>query len=427
MIEQLYSHYCKYPQVVTDTRKLIPGSLFFALKGPNFDANQFAEQALEQGCAMAVVDDPNVVKDNRFFLVGDVLTALQELAKYHRQQLKIPVLALTGSNGKTTTKELMHAVLSEQFNTLATSGNLNNHIGVPLTLLSIRPEHEFAIIEMGANHQKEIAALSRIALPEFGLITNIGKAHIEGFGGVEGIKKGKGELYDFLRTGNFLAFVNADSDVLMEMSEGMNRKLYGHGEGNYMRGLNKGANPFLEMEIAENGKSISVKTQIVGKYNFDNALAAAAVGKYFGLSLQQIKAGLEKYVPENNRSQILQKGNNTLILDAYNANPSSMRVALENFAEMKASNKFFIIGDMLELGDASPEEHLSMIELSRQLGLKGAFVGPLFGSQIKDSSLLHFLDTAAAKKFIAEHPFQQYHILIKGSRGMRLEGLLEVI
>lgn len=425
MTERIYQAFLQYPNISTDTRKIIPDSIFFALKGPNFDANQFAGQALEQGAKYVVVDDARVVKDERYFLVEDGLTALQNLALHHRRQLNIPVLALTGSNGKTTTKELIHSVLSEKFNTLATKGNLNNHIGVPLTLLSIRPEHEFAIIEMGANHQKEIEFLCGIAEPSYGMITNIGKAHIEGFGGEEGIKKGKGELFAYLREHQGKLFVNAKAPVLMEMSQTDDRLLFGEGNLLFMSGKNLGANPFLELELNDGEKSFPVKMKLIGKYNFDNAMAAAAIGKYFGLGMEQIVHGLEKYTPENNRSQIVQKGNNTLIMDAYNANPSSMKVALENFSEMNAQQKFFIIGDMLELGDASAKEHAGILALSQSLQLHGMFIGPIFSALPEIKSLLHFPNTAAAGEYLKQHPFQNTHLLIKGSRGMKLETLTE--
>lgn len=427
MTDQLYQAYLKHPNVVTDTRKIVSDSIFFALKGPNFNANQFALQALQNGCSYAVVDEKEFAIDDRFFLVEDVLSTLQQLARHHREQLNIPVLALTGSNGKTTTKELINSVLSQRFRTLATKGNLNNHIGVPLTLLEIRSEHEFAIIEMGANHQKEIAELCSIALPQYGMITNIGKAHIEGFGSEEGIRKGKGELFAHLRNGNFKAFVNGDSEVLMEMSEGMDRLVYGHGKDHYLQGRNCGANPFLELEIFNQNEIIHVKTQLIGKYNFDNALAAAAIGKFFGLSMDEIKKGLETYLPENNRSQIMKKGSNTLIMDAYNANPSSMKVALENFAEMKADKKLFIIGDMLELGEASLKEHRNIIHLSENLGLKGIFIGPIFGELLETSSHEHFLNAEEAKKFLVSSKLENHHLLIKGSRGMKLESLVDSI
>lgn len=426
-LEKLYAAWKQYPKIVTDTRKIEKDSIFFALKGPNFNANQFAMTALENGCRYAVVDEKIFAPDDRFFLVDDVLNCLQQLAHHHRKQLSIPVLAITGSNGKTTSKELIHSVVSRKFKTLATRGNLNNHIGVPLTLLEIQAHHEFAIIEMGANHQKEIAALCEIAAPDFGMITNIGKAHIEGFGGVEGIKKGKGEMYDFLRKHNRKVFVNADSEMLMEMSEGMDRILYGQSDGNYLIGKNCGAHPFLELELTDQNKTIKIKTHLVGKYNFDNALAAAAICKFFGVETEEIKAGLESYLPENNRSQILNKGDNTLIMDAYNANPSSMKVALENFAEMDATHKLFIIGDMLELGEESNKEHEAIAVLCDALGLKGIFIGPIFGSAIDKTRKTHFENTESAKKHLAGLGLQNHHILIKGSRGMKLETLVDFI
>ncbi|MBX7095822.1 MAG: UDP-N-acetylmuramoyl-tripeptide--D-alanyl-D-alanine ligase [Flavobacteriales bacterium] len=427
MIEALYRHFLAYPKISTDTRKIEKDSIFFALKGPNFNANQFALQALEAGAAMAVVDDPTLPKNDRLFLVKDVLEALQQLAQQHRDQLSIPVLALTGSNGKTTTKELIHSVLSEKFRTLATKGNLNNHIGVPLTLLEINANHEFAIIEMGANHQKEIEALCTIAHPTCGLITNIGKAHIEGFGGEEGIKKGKGELFDYLKSQQGKLFVNGDSSVLMEMAEHADRLVYGSKADFFVQGKNLGADPFLKLEWIENNQSLFITTQLIGKYNFDNAMAAIAIGKYFGLTREQIKHGLEKYLPENNRSQIVKKGTNVLIMDAYNANPSSMKVALENFAEMQAGNKRFIIGDMLELGDASEKEHWNIVSLTEELNLNGIFVGPIFGNLPEIKNKVHFATTDEAMLYLKSNPIENTHILVKGSRGMKLERLSEVL
>lgn len=430
MITSLYAIFNRFPRIVTDTRKPVEDSLFFALKGPNFNANLFAEKALENGSRYAVVDDPEVVKDERYLLVEDGLTALQELAAYHRSQLSIPVLALTGSNGKTTTKELIRSVLSSRFHTLATAGNLNNHIGVPLTLLSITKAHEFAIIEMGANHRGEIAALCEIARPEFGLITNIGKAHIEGFGSEEGIRLGKGELYDYLRNHYGKVFVNGDHSMLIEMSEGMDRYVYGnYGEqaGIFLRGQFVSADPFLKTELWLDGQKKLVNTQIIGQYNTENVLAAAAVGKYFGVPAEGICLGLENYQPDNNRSQVVQKGDYTLIMDAYNANPSSMKAALENFAGMKAAHKWFILGDMLELGAESLTEHQAIVDLTQELKLEGIFVGPIFGECLTDSKLNHFAHTAEAKDWLRTHKPASGLVLLKGSRGIKLETLAEVL
>ncbi|HZX59127.1 MAG TPA: UDP-N-acetylmuramoyl-tripeptide--D-alanyl-D-alanine ligase, partial [Mucilaginibacter sp.] len=334
--EQLYQIYLKYPVISTDTRKISSGSIFFALKGDKFDANTFAGQAIAAGAAYAVIDNPFYQLGEQYILVNDVLTALQDLAKYHRRQLKIPVIGLTGTNGKTTTKELINSVLSQHFNTYATQGNLNNHIGVPLTILSINPTHEAAIIEMGANHQKEIELLSGIAQPTHGLITNVGKAHLEGFGGVDGVKKGKGELYDYLKATDGVTFVNSDSADLMAMQYDRSLKnviFYGSTDlENLVSGQITDNSPLLMLQWTNNqtGKSYEVKSQLTGAYNLDNILAAICIGVYFKLSADKINAGISGYQPKNNRSQITQTATNTLICDYYNANPSSMFVAIEN-------------------------------------------------------------------------------------------------
>lgn len=423
MIEKIYSAFLKHPVITTDTRKIVPGSIFFALKGPNFNANTLAKEAVEKGCTYAVVDEKEYASDDRFFLVDDVLSTLQKLANHHRRHIKIPVLGLTGSNGKTTSKELIYAVLSQQYNTLATAGNLNNHIGVPLTILSIKPEHEFAIIEMGANHVGEIALLSDIAMPDYGLITNIGIAHIEGFGSAENIRKAKGELYDFIRNKKGILFVNGDNPVLSKMSAGIEHLYYGTQAGFYLQGKLTGADPFVKVEI-NNGGNFTVETEIVGKYNFENILAAACIGKYFGLTNAQIKTGLENYQPDNNRSQVVKKGSNTIVMDAYNANPSSMKAAIENFAEMKGENKLLILGDMFEMGDVAEEEHRKILDQVRSKNLQAVFLGKEFG-KLNNNNFQFFSDAKSAENYFRNlHPENQL-ILIKGSRGMKLETILD--
>ncbi|MFZ5552736.1 MAG: UDP-N-acetylmuramoyl-tripeptide--D-alanyl-D-alanine ligase, partial [Bacteroidota bacterium] len=394
VIQKLYEAYLKFPVISTDTRKIVPRSIFFALKGPNFNANTFAAKALEEGCEYAVVDEKQNAVSDKYFLVDDVLATLQQLARHHRDQLTIPVFALTGSNGKTTTKELICSVLKQKYKVHATTGNLNNHIGVPLTVLGITKEHEIAVVEMGANHIGEIAALCKIADPGLGMITNIGKAHIEGFGSEEGVKIAKSEMYVHLRNKNGIVFVNADDPLLMQLSAGMERKTYGIKHINYLSGYFKNSSPFLELEITEEEKTSEIKTQLVGKYNLPNVLAAAAIGKHFGLNSAEIKKGIESYTPDNNRSQVVKKGSNTLIMDAYNANPSSMKAAIENFAGMEAKNKFFILGDMRELGQMSEDEHKKMVELTQQLNLKGIFAGEEF-LKVKENSSATFFQTAA--------------------------------
>ena len=360
-LEELYNIYLKNPLVCTDTRKIRSGCLFFALKGENFNGNTFAEQALESGAAYAVVDDFSVVKDSRFLLVDDVLATLQELAKHHRNTWDIPVIALTGSNGKTTTKELIAAVLAKKYRTNATIGNLNNHIGVPLTLLSIQPdENTVAVIEMGANHQQEIAFLCSIAQPTHGLITNIGKAHLEGFGGIEGVKKGKGELYTYLSKKKRVVFVNAQDDTLMEMAS----KKHAFGEIVFYRTASSEVDPTLVEEtpfvIYENQEKQTIVTHLPGKHNFDNICAALAIGHYFEVPSDDAHRAISDYQPTNNRSQVIEKGSNIITLDAYNANPSSMRAALEHFIRSDASRKMVILGDMLELGEEAAAEHLAI-------------------------------------------------------------------
>jgi UDP-N-acetylmuramoyl-tripeptide--D-alanyl-D-alanine ligase len=465
--DKLYQLFLQHPHISTDTREISAGSLFFALKGDKFDANTFAKQALADGAAYAVIDNPEYRLNEKYIVVEDVLIALQDLARYHRKQLSIPVIGLTGTNGKTTTKELINAVLSQQFKTLATLGNKNNHIGVPLTILSISSLHEIAVIEMGANHQKEIALLCSIAQPTHGLITNIGKAHLEGFGGVEGIKKGKGELYDYLamedRDGSSpkvgktesweedgsseypestvewkpegIAFVNGDDAVLMTMQQSralQNVILYGtHNPDNSISGKLLENSPLLTIEWTNNdsGDSYEVKTQLTGAYNLDNILAAICIGNYFKMEAGAINKGVTGYQPQNNRSQIKQTETNTLICDYYNANPSSMTVAIENIGKLKADKKVLILGDMFELGDESAAEHEGVIKKALDTEVdERIFIGTSFGSQelrIKNQEAATFYDTVEeAVAALTAQPITNSTILIKGSRGMALERLV---
>ncbi|SDT60810.1 UDP-N-acetylmuramoyl-tripeptide--D-alanyl-D-alanine ligase [Mucilaginibacter mallensis] len=442
--EDIYQLFIQHPVISTDTRKIVPGSLFFALKGDKFDANTFAEQAIEQGAAYAIIDNPAYQLNKKYILVDDGLTALQDLARYHRKQLIIPVVGLTGTNGKTTTKELINAVLSQKFNTLATQGNLNNHIGVPLTILSINSTHEMAVIEMGANHQKEIELLCSISQPTHGLITNIGKAHLEGFGGVEGIKKGKGELYDFLsrEDGSLeqgIAFVNGDDKVLMEMQQARDLKkvvMYGtNNRDNTIVGKLTENSPLLSLQWTNNssGESHAIKTQLTGAYNLDNILAAICIGTYFELDADAINKGVEGYQPQNNRSQIKQTATNTLICDYYNANPSSMFVAIENIGKLTADRKVLILGDMFELGDESAAEHEAIIRKALATEVdERIFIGKDFlaqkwkfkGDKLKNATFHATVENAiTALKF---HPVKNSTVLIKGSRGMALERLVEL-
>lgn len=419
--------------VTTDTRKLNKGNIFFALKGTNFNANEFALKAIEQGCIAAIVDEQQYANSNGIYLVKDVLTALQQLANYHRNTYNIPVLAITGSNGKTTNKELINSVLSTQFNTLATIGNLNNHIGVPLTLLRLNKEHEIAIIEMGANHQGEINLLCEIANPTHGYITNIGKAHLEGFGGIEGVKKGKTEMYRFIQQKHAEIFVNGDDPVLHELAEGNNKITFGTTKLYDTIGKDFTVNEMVELKFTNRYgekdwlKLPLVKTNIVGRYNFINCLAAACIGHYFKVSDEKIKLGIESYVPDNNRSQLVQTASNQLLLDAYNANPNSMKAAIENFSKFKAENKWLILGDMFELGEYSNKEHELIVNLLKSFNLNNTILVGAEFSGIKNNHFKSFKTTDEAKNFLIENKITNSTILIKGSRGMKMETLKEVL
>lgn len=431
-IEQLYSHYQQYPRVSTDTRKIQPDSLFFALKGANFDGNVFAKQALGSGAKYAVIDDESYWEnDGRHIMVDDVLTALQELASHHRHQLNIPVIGITGTNGKTTTKELMHAVLSQKFNTFATKGNLNNHIGVPLTLLAIDESIEVAIVEMGANHVGEIAFLCGIAQPDYGLITNVGKAHLEGFGSFDGVKRAKGELYDYLAAHQGTLFIQGDNPFLNEMLN--QRKVtkvvrYGFSSKGHISGELVSADPLLTISWKEkNEKEHQVSTQLTGSYNTENILAAICVGLELRLTPEQINRGIESYVPQNNRSQITKTDRNTVIADFYNANASSMAAALDNIEVITSDQKMIILGDMFEMGEESFQEHKTVAEKARSIKIDlRLFVGNAFYAQ-RNTKDHYFATTEEAKAFLEDLKPQGYTILLKGSRGMAFEKLMEVL
>jgi UDP-N-acetylmuramoyl-tripeptide--D-alanyl-D-alanine ligase len=428
-ISELYKVFEQHPFVSTDTRKITPNSLFFALKGDNFDANNFAAQALNSGAAFAIVDNPEVAISNQYILVKNTLETLQNLATYYRQKLNIPVIGLTGSNGKTTTKELVKSILSQKYITSATIGNLNNHIGVPLTLLAITKNVEIAIVEMGANHQKEIAELCNIAKPNYGLITNVGKAHLEGFGGFEGVKKGKGELYSFLEENKGTVFINSDNQHLKKMSDNKVFKevvYYGESNINFISGRLIANNPFLEIEWTNHKEVCQIKSQLTGTYNFENLLSAITVGVKFGLNPDQINNGISSYQPQNNRSQIIKTKSNTIIGDFYNANPSSMQVAIENIAALDARKKILILGDMFELGNESHEEHKLIIDKANFYPFdKVVFIGKTFYNvSVKNKGVFYF-QTLDFKNFLKENPINDALILVKGSRGMHLEDLLE--
>lgn len=431
--EQLYGIYQQYPSVQTDTRKLKPGDIFFALKGDNFNGNSFAARALEAGAAYAVIDEKEFEIPGKTILVQDVLTALQQLARHHREQFndlpdgrRVPFIAITGSNGKTTTKELIHAVLSSTYKTYTTEGNLNNHIGIPLTLLRIRMDAEIAVIEMGANHQKEIEGYCRYAQPTHGLITNAGKAHLEGFGGVEGVRKGKGELFDYLRTlAHGFALVNWDYDYLHEMSKGISGIIkYGtHGDAHVI-GTILQSDPFLQVAIRQGIDEKIIATQLVGDYNLPNVLAAVTAGKLFKVPDALIKKSIENYIPSNSRSQLIERGSNRIILDAYNANPSSMKLAIENFARLHADNKILMLGGMAELGEDSLQEHISIIDLIKQYPWKEVVL--VGGDFMKTQHPFHRFENAAqARQWWQEQKLENTYALVKGSRSMQMEKILE--
>lgn len=422
-IKDLYSIYIQHPTIQTDTRKLKTGDFYFALKGEHFNGNDFVEQALKNGAAYAVTVEINENQDKRVIKVDDVLTTLQELAKFHRQQFSIPFLAITGSNGKTTTKELIHAVLSSHLTTYTTEGNLNNHIGIPLTILKVKADAQIAVIEMGANHQKEIASYCSYTLPTHGLITNCGKAHLEGFGGIEGVKKGKGELFDYIRNTNGIIFLNADYDYLQEMSKGIDKKITFGSKDAETTGIVLESEPFLRVQITNDEIIGVIQTQLVGDYNFPNVLAAVSVGKYFGVPNHLIKNAIENYHPSNSRSQLIEKDGNKIILDAYNANPSSMKLAIENFARIHAHKKVLMLGGMAEMGEASMQEHQAIIDLIQQY--KWNEVVLVGGDFAKLKHPFHYFNTSAeAREWFNHQQFINTHMLIKGSRSIKMETIL---
>ncbi len=424
-IEQLYSIYKQHPFIQTDTRKIKKGELFFALKGDNFNGNQFAGQAIESGALYAVIDEKEYEIPGKTILTDNVLTTLQDLARYHRQQFDIPFIAITGSNGKTTTKELIHAVLSKTYKTFTTEGNLNNHIGVPLTILKIRPDAEMAIIEMGANHIGEIASYCNYTLPTHGIITNVGKAHLEGFGSLEGVKKGKGELFDFLRgQPHAFAFVMWDYNYLKEMSKGISGIIkYGTADA-HITGHMKKNDPYLELEITQGLDDPSIETLLVGDYNMPNVLAAITVGKTFKVPEEKIKSAIKNYEPTNSRSQLVQKESNSFILDAYNANPSSMRLAIENFGKHKSASKVVFLGAMAELGKESLAEHQTILNLLAQYQWTEVIL--VGGDFLKlKHSFRTFENASLAKEWFQQQHFENTHFLIKGSRSMQMEKVIE--
>ncbi|MFZ4399532.1 MAG: UDP-N-acetylmuramoyl-tripeptide--D-alanyl-D-alanine ligase [Bacteroidales bacterium] len=427
-IEEIYKIFELHPKISTDSRNIIPDSLFFALKGENFDGNTFAEFSLNNGAAFAIIDNAKYYKGKQYILVENVLKTMQSLAAFHRNTLTIPIIGITGTNGKTTTKELINSVLSQKYKVLATIGNLNNHIGVPLTLLSIKEEHEIAIIEMGANHIGEIKELCEISNPDFGIITNIGKAHLEGFGGIEGVIQTKNDLYKAIRKKKGKVFVNFNNELLMNLSEGIKKITYGENTSAYCSGKLLNANPFVNIQYCCTDLYDEIQTQLIGIYNLENILAAIAIGFYFNVPQIQIKKSLEAYKPGNNRSQVLKTSKNTLVLDAYNANPSSLAAAIRNFSEIYAENKVIIIGDMLELGIYSKEEHLNILKIIEELDFqKVLLIGNEFSSVCNHSLWNCFQDSESAKNWFFKNPIENAFILIKGSRGIKMEKIIEAL
>jgi UDP-N-acetylmuramoyl-tripeptide--D-alanyl-D-alanine ligase len=445
-IDNLYQLYLKHPSICTDTRRVQKGDLFFALKGDNFNGNRFAVQALANGAAYAIIDElPSVIHDrstvtsansfdrsheasstvpDRMILVEDVLMSLQELAAHHRNQFAIPFIAITGSNGKTTTKELIHAVLSEKYKTYTTEGNLNNHIGIPLTILKIKKDAEIAIVEMGANHLEEIAGYCVYTRPTHGLITNAGKAHLEGFGGLEGVRKGKGELFDYLRAYNGTAFVMWDYNYLQQMSKGI-REVFSYGTNHAdITGIAEEATPYMKVRITKGSSAGSIQTRLTGDYNLPNLLAAVCLGNYFKVDPFTIRKGIENYEPSNSRSQLIQAGSNRIVLDAYNANPSSMKLAIENFIRFPAPDKILLLGGMMELGSDSIQEHEQILHLiGKNKWKEVVLVG---GDFLKIKNPYRSFDNAEeASHWVASQSFSHTAFLVKGSRSMRMEKAIE--
>jgi UDP-N-acetylmuramoyl-tripeptide--D-alanyl-D-alanine ligase len=431
-VDELYKIYTRYPKIITDSRKAWPHSLFFALKGDHFDGNNFAAQALASGCNYAIVDRPDmVIDDHRYILVDDVLATLQELARMRRRKMNIPVIAITGTNGKTTTKELIKSVLGEKYTVYATSGNLNNHIGVPLTILGIPPRTQIAIIEMGASHIGEIESLCDIAQPTCGLITNIGKAHLEGFGGQDAVKQAKKELYDYLEAHNGMIFYNEENPILAGILEGSKAETIGYGRERKSEcwGRVLSASPYLQVELHIDEMSLPVSTRMAGVYNLENLLAATCVGDQFTVPTKHIVDALSSYTPQNSRSQVFRTARNQLLLDYYNANPTSMYESLKNFFEQIQGSKLVILGDMFELGEMALQEHVAIVEmLLSQNNVMRIVVGKHFYEAAKDMPDIEaFAEMTELKKWLAGNPPAGMFVLVKGSRGMKLEQLIELL
>jgi UDP-N-acetylmuramoyl-tripeptide--D-alanyl-D-alanine ligase len=427
-LHTLYSIYRNHPDICTDSRDVRPGCLFFALRGDHFNGNKFVAEALGKGAAWAIADKKEGPSGDRITGVDDVLLTLQQLASYHRKECGFKILALTGSNGKTTTKELCSIVLSKRHKLFATRGNLNNHIGVPLTLLAMSPDMETGIIEMGANHPGEIRFLCHIAMPDYGLITNIGKAHLEGFGSIQGVKEAKGELFNYLSDNAGIIFANAGDKNIRTIIPAKNDRVIHYNSLETIWAERKGEGLFLELIVHDHNDSYPVKSQLVGTYNQENILAAWAVGKYFGIPPNLITESIETYTPSNNRSQFIRTRHNEIIMDAYNANPSSMKAAIENFLAIKHPASLIILGDMLELGESSVREHQSIIDMLMEQGIRPVIcLGPNFKVPAKSAGYTWYPDVSAFQKALMNSPIRESFILIKGSRGNRMEKIVDLL
>ncbi len=425
-IIDLYDLFIHNPQITTDSRNCPKGSIFFALKGDKFDGNQYTGKALASGCVYAVIDNPDYYIGERTILVDNVLKTLQQLAHHHRKVLGLPIIGITGTNGKTTTKELLAAVLSTKFNLLYTEGNFNNHIGVPLTLLRLTHDHEMAVIEMGASHPGDIKELVDIVHPNYGIITNVGRAHLEGFGSFEGVIRTKGELYDYIRRSKGKIFIKKENEYLQSIAKGIEQITYGNGDDAFASGQVVSCDPFLVFNWKQQGKLHTVETHMIGSYNLDNVLAAVAVGRFFKIPAERISRAIAAYEPTNNRSQFKKTDNNELIIDAYNANPSSMKVALDNFITMPVQPKAIILGDMRELGPTSNELHAEVVEQIKKGQFDKVFLcGEHFSKVGKEFS--PFATTEAMTEELRRQPLKGYHILIKGSHSMGLEKLVDIL
>ena len=425
MIEQIYQHYTKRHLISTDSRAIEKDCVFVAIKGERFDGNDFAYQVASDGIASCVIADrKDLPRHERLFIVDDSITALQQLARLHREKSNIPIIGITGTNGKTTTKELTAAVLSKKYNIIYTQGNYNNHIGVPLTLLQIKPDTEMAVVEMGANHVNEIAILCSIAKPDFGLITNIGKAHIEGFGSFEGVIKTKNELYDYLRNNNGKIFVNNDNELLMRLSEDMPRFRYGKDDDADICAEIISSNPYLSIRW----KNTKINTNLIGEYNFENVTAAISVGSFFNVCKEDIIEAIENYYPTNNRSQLIKSEKNKIVMDAYNANPTSMSHAIKNFRNIASDNPLLILGDMKELGCESENEHHNIINLLKELQFDNVIlVGDEFKKAAKGTAYKTFQNVEALIDYIDNNEIRNHTILVKGSNSTRLEKLKNIL